>query len=271
LDGAEKIAYVDQYFKQSGFNTEAFAIVTIRQLHLLVYIGLGFWALRRWERRIRQEFSNLEKLSLEWLRRLLLGFTIVVGAVWLTYGLILQGMLSLLDSNIIASLLVAGVIYSLGYLGFRQARQRLQWQVAQQAMQAQPQKSAPEKQTSQSRLDAATTERLLNRLNTLMQEEKLYTQAELSLQSLASQVGTQPYLLSELLNRHLNRSFFDYINQFRIEEVKTRLRSPESKTYTLLSIAMDAGFNSKSTFNEVFKKYTGQTPSAYRKAHRRIS
>jgi AraC-like DNA-binding protein len=79
-------------------------------------------------------------------------------------------------------------------------------------------------------------------------------------------VGIPAYQVSEIINRHYELSFFDLINQFRVNEVKKRLADPAYNHFSVLAISMDCGFNSKSSFNNAFKKITGTTPSEYRKS-----
>lgn len=260
--GPEKITFVESYFKQPELIPEAFAVVTVRLFHLLTYILLAFYVLKKYKTQLLNQFSNVEKISFDWLRKLLVGFTILVGVSWLMYSLILGGWLSLLDSNIISSGLLAIVIYTIGYLGFRQMRLRLEAKYAH--LEPIPEEKLPPK-VQEKPFDQAHSLRVQQKLNTLMQTEKVYTEPNLSLKSLAEQVGIQPYQLSQFLNRDLNQTFFDFVNQYRIEEVKRLLSSPAQKQYTIFAIAMDAGFNSKSSFNDAFKRYTGKTPSAFRK------
>lgn len=260
--GAEKIAFVDQYFKQQTLVAEAFGMVSIRQVHLLIYIFLSFALLRQYERSLHDRFANVERLSLSWLNKLLWGFTIIVGVTIVTYALLLTGKISLLDSNIIASVMAAIVIYAIGFLGFRQARERLRWELQGQEL---PKVAPAEAPKALPFPDAAAAQHL-QQLEQLMEEEKVFTQSDLSLNTLARYLDIQPYQLSQLLNRSLQQSFFDYVNHYRIEEVKRQLRDPQSERFTILSLALDAGFNSKSSFNETFKKYTGMTPSAYRRS-----
>ena len=81
---------------------------------------------------------------------------------------------------------------------------------------------------------------------------------------LAGRLSTTPHKLSEVLNSQLGVSFYDFVNGYRVREVQRRIAARDAESLTMLSLAMDAGFASKSTFNLVFKKFTGQTPSDFR-------
>lgn len=108
-------------------------------------------------------------------------------------------------------------------------------------------------------------EDIAEKLRILIEEEKIYIDPELSLNSLAELIPTKPYLLTRCLNEILQKKFSDFINEQRLEEVKRLLKEPESENYTLLSLAMDAGFNSKSSFNRAVKKYMGISPKDLKK------
>ncbi|WP_299678233.1 AraC family transcriptional regulator [uncultured Dokdonia sp.] len=95
----------------------------------------------------------------------------------------------------------------------------------------------------------------------LMKEESLYKDPELTLGTLSRKLHQKPYLVTKSLNNILQKKFTDYINELRIEEVKRMLEDPKSEKYTLLSIAYDAGFNSKASFNRAVKKITGKPPT----------
>jgi AraC-like DNA-binding protein len=97
-----------------------------------------------------------------------------------------------------------------------------------------------------------------------MQSEKPYLNPDLTLQQLASQVNISPHYLSQVINEQFKANFFEYINRFRVEEVKSRINNPKFDSFSLLGIAFDSGFNSKSAFNRIFKKFTNQTPSQYK-------
>jgi AraC-like DNA-binding protein len=82
---------------------------------------------------------------------------------------------------------------------------------------------------------------------------------------LAEETEIPAHYLSRIINEHHGQNFFDFINSFRIEEFKRRLADPHYKNFTLLAIAFDCGFNSKSAFNRFFKKVEGISPSEYKK------
>ena len=102
------------------------------------------------------------------------------------------------------------------------------------------------------------------RLEELLQRDRIYLESELSLSHLSVQLGIQPYQASELISRCYGEPFFDLINRHRVDEVKQRLEDPLYAHHSILGIALGCGFNSKSSFNAAFKKFTGFTPSQYR-------
>ncbi|QQS35975.1 MAG: AraC family transcriptional regulator [Ignavibacteriales bacterium] len=101
------------------------------------------------------------------------------------------------------------------------------------------------------------------KLDNIMRETKPYLNPKLTLTELSEISGINTHLLSRIINEKHNKNFFAYVNSFRIEEFKQILEKEESKNLTLLAIAFEAGFNSKTTFNTAFKKLTNQTPSEY--------
>ena len=123
--------------------------------------------------------------------------------------------------------------------------------------------SAPHRRTT---LPQGVVTHLQNRLAELMEQEQTFTRADLSMPALAELADVTPHQLSEYLNFYVGSNFSRYLNGYRIEEVKKRLVSSPSKP--ILDIALECGFNTKSTFNAVFADITGMTPSAWRKSHR---
>lgn len=101
-----------------------------------------------------------------------------------------------------------------------------------------------------------------------MAKDKPYTNPKLSLSELAGKLKMSQHILSRVINDGFEKNFFDFINSYRIDDFKKRVDNPKFKNYTLLSIAYEVGFNSKTAFNRSFKKITGQTPRDYYNASR---
>ncbi len=138
---------------------------------------------------------------------------------------------------------LSGLTYWIGMEGFRRKDQPgPQWA---------PALSPSERQQLQ---------QIADDMDVLMREQKPFTQADLSLRSLAEQLGVKPYLLSKCFKEILGTKYSDYINDQRLAEVQRLLRQPESQQFTLLSLALDAGFYSKSSFHRVVKKRLGISP-----------
>lgn len=109
----------------------------------------------------------------------------------------------------------------------------------------------------------------INDLKNLLLHQKAYLDSSLSLESVAEKLKISSSYLSRIIHAELNTSFTDYIHSLRIEEAKTYLLNPEFSDYTITSIGLEAGFNSRSSFFDIFKKETGQTPLEYKKTHQK--
>jgi len=96
-----------------------------------------------------------------------------------------------------------------------------------------------------------------------MDRDRPWTDSELTLADLADRLGTTPHKLSEVLNAQIGKTFYDFVNGYRVRDVQRRIQNGEARTRKMLALALDAGFASKSTFNQAFKKHTNQTPSDF--------
>jgi YesN/AraC family two-component response regulator len=114
-------------------------------------------------------------------------------------------------------------------------------------------------------MDREKVDEVLKNLLVLLEEERIYRDEELTLMMLAERLQLHPQVLSQIINEKLGKNFNDLINSFRIEEVKTRLKAPGESGRSVLEIAFDCGFSSKTSFNRTFKKFTGMTPSNFRR------
>lgn len=121
------------------------------------------------------------------------------------------------------------------------------------------------KKYKSSNLSETDIEIHLAKLKSLMETEKIFTEPELKLNELADYLKISAHNLSQIINDSFNQSFIDYVNSYRVKEFQNRIQQPDSSKFTLLSLAHEVGFNSKSAFNAAFKKHTGQTPTEFKK------
>ena len=104
-------------------------------------------------------------------------------------------------------------------------------------------------------------------IQTYILTEQRYLDPYLSLENLSQEMGTSTSSLSKLINTYSESNFSDFINKFRVEEAKKLLSRPDYGSYTIVAIGLECGFNSKSTFYNAFKKFTGKTPTQFRARH----
>ena len=100
-----------------------------------------------------------------------------------------------------------------------------------------------------------------------MEEKNPYLDVDLSIHDVSDELEIPRHYLTQVINGMLGKNFYTFINEYRIEEVKKLLTDEAYSKFTLTSIAFEAGFNSKSSFNSVFKTATGMTPSQFKDAH----
>lgn len=116
-----------------------------------------------------------------------------------------------------------------------------------------------------STLPPEDTAAYIRKLTYILEVEKFYKDSDLSIKSVASKMLISSRNLSEIINDELKMSFIEFVTEYRIKEAKRILKDPKTKNKSVLEIAYDVGYNSKSAFNRAFKNVTGMTPSEFRK------
>ncbi len=223
------------------------------------YLGACLYWIDRHRKALRLVLANVEAQELKWLQILLL-LAIAIWTTWLA-GLwfeheavrLLAGMAQPI------CMLIIGIkaIEQPQILGY-------QWLAAQVETASEPSHPGIRPSYAKSGLDEARSLQLVSRLDVLMRTEKPYLEEDLSLPKLAERLSIPPQWLSQLLNQRLQTTFHDYIAEFRVRDVMRCLRDPAFANQSILAIATDAGFRSKSAFNEAFRRIAGTTPSRYR-------
>ncbi len=281
-----KIELVEQVIRDEGPLDLAIAN-QLKFVHGITYVVMTFLVLRRHEVRIRNQFSDIEKINLHWLRNLMIG-TI---AVWMiATGLNVLDLLGLsaINEEQMVTLAISVLIYAIGYLGLRQPEilgraallpSPLDPTVEAVDLQRANTTSSDVRSVAQDTAMASTqyvrsglseqdAEHYVASLLAFMEEEQPYLRGDLTLGDLADKLSISAHNLSEVINTRLEKNFYDFVNGYRVQEVQRKLTNPSHKHFTIMALAYDAGFNSKSAFNSFFKKSTGMTPSEYRKKGR---
>lgn len=116
-----------------------------------------------------------------------------------------------------------------------------------------------------SKLQNAEKQRLLKKIIEQVEQNKSYRQPNLTISRLAEELELPKHYLSQIINEQLGISFIDFINRYRVVEAKAKLQDERLNALSMLAIGYQVGFKSKSTFYAAFKKYTKQTPAAFRR------
>lgn len=227
-----------------------------------VFIILSYSLLKQYKKSIRDSFSSVDKINLNWLR-LIFNIWFISAVVLVPISTLTVGGVNGLSVDFMQLLLEAqnvAFLFILGFYGFKQTNIFSNLDVAKYEVIKEP--------VSYERSGLAKDQAAYyhQQLLALMNEKKPYLNGELSAGELAQQLNISVNHLSQILNTIQRQNFFDFVNGYRIREVIEKMKDPKNHHLTLLAIALDSGFNSKTSFNTVFKKVTNQTPSQYYKS-----
>ena len=221
----------------------------------LVYLSLSVLTVGQYFRRIKMGAVQINLAVMTQVRFLVIS----VLTIWIL-GVLRYAFDHTSQTNLLVPILAAAMVYGLGYISLKNP------EVLSEAPEMPTTLSPlPTVKYEKSTLSAERSEQYLKKLLQIMETEKPYMNSEVTLQKIAERLSIPPHHLSQIINERLKQSFSDFINGYRIEAVKKMFLDPEKKHYSLLAIAEEAGFNSKSSFNSVFKKHTNTTPSEFRK------
>jgi AraC-like DNA-binding protein/glycerol uptake facilitator-like aquaporin len=244
-------------------------IHSLALLHLLSYVIYGIAIVNKYKKHLSGYFSHTGKIYLSWLRMLLSSILIICSLSIFQFCLH-----SFKDSEgilqWIISIAIILLIFLMGYFTNVQPDilNDLKDMKELNTISEEPVVEEPAQHNSikyaKNRLSESDEKANLNRLLDYVSQQKPYLDSEINIRQLSEMTAIPSHQLSMLLSIYLEQNFYTFINKYRIEEAKQMLSAPDSKDKTILAVAFDSGFNSKSTFNTVFKKFEGITPSEFR-------
>ena len=244
-------------FAQEGTVMDYTWIWLMKVIHPLIYFGLSIQLILLYRKHVSNSASSIDTAFHRWLLTFifilsvpilgLLAFVFTEFGAFSIIGLAL-GLLTFLIAIYIATLVKPELFHAFPH-----------------QMPIPSSKEVQRQKYEHSNLQATQKEKYLTKLKKFMATDTPHLSPELTLAQLAEQVNIPSYYLSQVINEKLDCNFLDFINGYRIETAKALLIDDKFSHYTIVSIAYEAGFNSKSTFYTAFKKVVGRTPSQYRK------
>jgi AraC-like DNA-binding protein len=262
-----QIYFINQSIRHSivPYEVQGFLVFRIIEFlgtgtSILIYGKQCLSLIRVHEAWVIDNFSNKKDVTLAWLFRLI-KYLRILWIFWLVFELSFilfwQFQLHLIPVYLLLYLLIGVITYSNYWIAIQALHKS---EVLAEKTVALPVPNA----SVYARLPETEFNRYREALDQLMQRERLYLHENLTLRTLANKLEMDPNLVSYVLNNILRKSFYDYVNEFRIEAVKQKIGDPAYAHLKIVEIAYECGFNSKATFNRVFKKLAGKAPSEYR-------
>jgi AraC-like DNA-binding protein len=241
----------------------AITITRIGWALVIIQYGYYWWKILRMLKihrsAVETEFSSIEGKTFSWMHIFLHLFGLFFIILTITLFIAFHSDDYLFIDRIICVALSI-TIFILGYYGLIQEEVFSNFVVV-PPIQAEKNKS--DESSAEKVTDIKNSEDV-KKILSYIENEKPYLDEQLTLTKLAEKLSMTRNQLSAVINGGLNCSFYDFINSYRVEEVKRLIARSENKNFTILSLAFESGFSSKSAFNNIFKKFTGLTPSAYR-------
>lgn len=270
LPGSDKIAIADGTLKPVTIQHLLMAVGIILFMllwigHMLAVAALIARRLTAHRRRMRDYLSETSEVDLRWLDGFMLFLAVAIGTA------IADNLLSTatgfeLLATIGAAVTEALILVGLVLFGLSQQRVVPQWANEPDEMEAvAPAPQAEEPRYARSSLSAEDCAAIIRRLDVVMEKDQPWRDPFLNLKILSERIATKPYYVTQALNTVLTRNFYDYVNGWRARAAAHLLETTDA---TVLSICEDVGFNSKSTFNSVFRKEMQTTPTLYRQKSR---
>lgn len=232
-----------------------------------VYAVLSLVRLHKHSKNIGAYFSFKEGISLQWLKTV--SYLVIVSDIIMLLTNLFSDFIPVITVETADNIMHASNVLLVFYVGFMGFRQKSIYSSSDEKMPEVADKQMNETGSEVSKyvksgLKDTEAEKYYLLLLGLIEKEELYLDGKLSLKDVANRLKISNNYLSQIINQKTGKNFFRFINEYRVEKAKQLLADKAGK-YTILSIAYDCGFNSKSSFNTIFKEYTGKTPSEFLK------
>ncbi len=248
-------------------NPYLYLVFGLVMLFVTIYLIATLRLLRKHKVSIRKMFSYEENINLNWLK--ILSFLLVL--LWIVISSLIVYAYSIpvmtpeghmiLDMQGHSAFVI--FVFLLGFFGIRQQVIYSIPLEKKEVQKTEPDSNSASKQYEKSGLKKKDSVVYLKRLLQYMEEEKPYLNGKLLLKEVAEEINISTNHLSQVINENLEKNFFDFVNGYRVDLVKQKIKNSANKKFTILYLAYECGFNSKSSFNSIFKKHEGLTPTEF--------
>lgn len=220
-----------------------------------IYFVFCFLSLKIYKKNLLQQYSYTEKIDLSWISWLL--YSLFITWILILTLVVLNRIHMFIDiesEHAITYIFMCAFILIIGFKGIKQTQIFTQAKVKLHPPKVQP--------TPKNTNDDLTL--YFNRIRKLVEEDKLYLNPKLTINDISMRLDLNVNYISKAINTVGDCNFFEFINRYRVNEFKKQVLNPINANYTLLAIAIQCGFNSKASFNRIFKNITGITPAEYK-------
>lgn len=274
LDTQTIIALINTDAQPTGWFLTVAIIVGIMETpltycHVAAYFFISYRLLIQHQNKIKDNFSFTEKINLQWLKTLIFSL-LCIYCLWLLNNFLPDWLIPEFSIDNMLGLSIVVLIYFVGYMGLRQPIifsgmgdqpiAQLQAEAVEPVIDADKNEAAP---TRSLLIDQSQQTQLLETLEKTLKSEEYYLKNDLSLADLAQAMEISTHYLSEVINVKAGVNFYEYINRYRVNYAQDLLKD-KTRKLTVLEVAMQSGFNSKSAFYTAFKKQLGMTPTQYK-------
>ena len=240
----------------NDFSTFSYVLLVSILLSGIIYSILSYRLTIRYKKTIKERFSYSEGISLQWLRYCIVSMALIFLSAIIVFGL--RDGLSVafpFNPEYIFYIILILLIFYIGYFGIKHENIFIDSTVVENR------KKATEEKYKNSGVKDEEAAKIYEKLLQFMQEEKPFLKPKLSLSELAENLDLSTNQLSQIINQQAGENFYDFVNKYRVEEFLQK--AEKNRNLSLLALALDAGFNSKSSFNYIFKRQKGLSPSQY--------
>ncbi|EAR00560.1 helix-turn-helix domain-containing protein [Maribacter sp. HTCC2170] len=241
-----------------------FFLYLTQYIYVIVLLIWLWKKLNRYTVQIKNYHSTIEHINLNWFRYFILSFLGLSSFGFIVFTCFGVGIIE--DIKIPFGIEYVIFVLLLFYLSYNGIKQYSIAEINSRTGQNFKTSLHPSEKYQSSNLDKESIDSYFNEIIQLFIEEKMFLESQLKIEDVAKRMNITVHKVSQIINSKSNKSFFDFVNGYRVMYFKKILSDPDKRKFTILSLGIESGFNSKASMNRVFKNFVGQSPKEYQKS-----